>query len=169
MYAVAMGTSEWEAFVPRSHMLHLLTLGTPFVCCFYYGVPALALSSSFLSSCCPACSMSRRGDFFLPTHQSHNYCLLVPSADVILICPCGRLAFFVGFIWDRLPCACLPAPPCLIRLAPLPGTLPMMSSSHRLAHRLALRALIAPRPVIRHDRRGGVLASPYDAFHVRTP
>ena len=27
MYAVAMGTSEWEAFVPRSHMPHLLTLG----------------------------------------------------------------------------------------------------------------------------------------------
>ena len=36
----------------------------------------------------------------------------------------------------------------------------MMSSSHRLAHRFALRALIAPRPVPRHDRRGGVLASP---------
>lgn len=42
MYAVAMGTSEWEAFVPRSHMLHLLTLGASFVCCFYYGAPALA-------------------------------------------------------------------------------------------------------------------------------
>lgn len=29
--------------------------------------------------------------------------------------------------------------------------------------------LIAPRPVIRHDRRGGVLARSCGAFHVRTP
>lgn len=32
-----------------------------------------------------------------------------------------------------------------------------MPSSHRLAHRLALRALIVPRPVPRHAGRGGGL------------
>lgn len=64
--------------------------------------------------------------------------------------------------------ACLPAPLCL-SVSSLLGTLPVMSSSHRPAHRFALRILIAPRPVIRHDRRGGVLARSCGAFHVRTP
>ena len=40
--------------------------------------------------------------------------------------------------------------------------------AHRLAHRLSLRLLIAPRPAIRHDRRGGVFARSCGAFHVRT-
>lgn len=77
----------------------------------------LLLTSSFLSSCCPACSMSRRGDFF---------CLLINHTIIACLsrrrmssssARAGVLRFFVGFIWDRLPRACLPAPPCLIRLA----------------------------------------------------
>ena len=65
--------------------------------------------------------------------------------------PCGFLGVSYGY-WI----ACLPVPPCLIRLI-LTRHAAHDVIAHRPAHRLALRLLIAPRPVIRHDRRGGVL------------
>lgn len=75
--------------------------------------------------------------------------------------------FFGGFIWilDRL----LARPAVPHPSAPYPTRCPVMLSPSRLAHRLALRFLIAPRPVPRHAGRGGVLARSCGAFHVRTP
>ena len=79
MYAVAMGTSEWEAFVPRSHMPHLLTWGRRVFSAFIdMASPLLLLSrrSSLLNR--PAFLYDRRGDFFLPTHH---------HAMPVLTCP----------------------------------------------------------------------------------
>ena len=98
MYAVAMGTSEWEAFVPRSHMLHLLTLGASFVCCFYYGAPALAnlVVPLFLS---PRPTNRVGGAIF--------FCLLINHTIIACLsrrrmssssARAGVLRFFVGFI-----------------------------------------------------------------------
>ena len=58
-YNVCRGDGDLRigAFVPRSHMLHLLTQRASCVCGFYlHGVPALAIALSFLSSYRPACS-----------------------------------------------------------------------------------------------------------------
>ena len=55
--------------------------------------------------------------------------------------------------------ACSVPPPCLIRLAITRHASRDVNRSNRLAHRLALRILIAFRPVPRHAGRGGVLAS----------
>lgn len=99
----------------------------------------------------PPYSSNRRGDFFfLPIHH-HVIIACLPSADVALICPCGCLAiFFRRFHTGPL---CLPRPAVPHPSHPYPLTLPMMSSPHRLAHRLALRALIAPRPASQHAGR----------------
>lgn len=70
---------------------------------------------------------------------------------------------FWGFHMGPSPRACLPVPPCLIRLI-LTRHAAHDVIAHRPAHRLALRALIAPRPAFRHDGRGGVIASPAMPF-----
>ena len=70
MYAVAMGTSEWEAFVPRSHMLHLLTRDVVRLLLLINTTSPLLLytrRSSLLNR--PAFLYDRRGDFFCRFHM----------------------------------------------------------------------------------------------------
>ena len=123
-----MGTSEWEAFVPRSHMLHLLTLGASCVCCF--------LSSRRPRSCsilvvplfliAPPFYTIGGAIFFayLSITQSLPACL--PLRMSLSSTRAGVLRFLgvpYGY-WT----ACLPVPPCPHQSFPLLGLLPMMSS-----------------------------------------
>lgn len=162
MCAVAMGTSEWEAFVPRSHMPHLLTWGRRvFFFAFIDTAPPLLLTSSFLSSCRPAYSSNRRGDFFLPTHHHVIIACLPFPADVALIYPCGCLAFFGGFIWILNRLLARPA-------VPHPFPMPAMSSfqSSRSSSRPTGSHRLSPRSSTR--RAGRVACFQCGAFHVRT-
>ena len=105
--------------------------------------------------------------FCLPIIMSS---LLVPSADVVLICPHGRSC---GFFWrfhTGPPVLCsLIVPLCLIRfiltrhaarnvIVPIA---PLIVSSYCFSSPIA--------PPTRHDGRGGLLASNCGTFHVRTP
>lgn len=132
-----------------------------FFCFYRHGVPALALSSSFLSSYRPACSMSRRGDFFLPTH--HHVIIAYLSRRRMSLSS-RAVRFFGGFIWDRL----LARPAVPHPSHPYPITLPMMSLLiASLIVLLCVSHRRSPRPTTR--RAGRRLAWSCGAFHVRTP
>lgn len=92
--------------MPRSHMLHLLTLGASCVCCFLSSrrprscsilvVPLFLIAPPFYTI---------GGAIFFCLLINYTIIACLPSpADVALIYPCGRLAFFGGSIWilDRL-------------------------------------------------------------------
>lgn len=89
MCAVAMGTSEWEAFVPRSHSLTSLRWGRRSFVASITASPLLLYPrrSSLLNR--PAFLPDRRGDFFLLTHH-HVIIACLPSADVAII-SCGAV------------------------------------------------------------------------------
>lgn len=174
MYAVAMGTSEWEAFVPRSHMPHLLIGGVVRLLllllirrprsCSILVVPLFLIA--------PPVRYDRRGDF-LPW-LGHSIFELAITARFVSPYPrrshlpvwasCG----FWGFHMGPSPRACLPAPPCLIRLAltrhasrdVIIPIAPLIVSPYGSSSPLA--------PSFRHDERGGVIAWSCGAFHVRT-
>lgn len=88
MYAVAMGTSEWEAFVPRSHMPHLLTGG---VVCF------LLLSTRRPRSCSIlVVPLFLIAPPFYTISGAISFCLLI-----ITLCPPRACLPCFGFAADR--------------------------------------------------------------------
>lgn len=132
--------------------------------CFYRHDVPLLLTSSFLSSYRPACSSSRRDDFFLPW-LGHSIFELAITARFVSPYPrrshlpvrasCGFWRFHMG---PPAPCLLAPSPPHASSVLPLLGTPLVMSSSHRFAHRLALRShRPSPRFSTRRAGRGCLL------------
>lgn len=159
MYAVAMGASEWEAFVPRPHKPHLLTGGVVrllllintaspllpiLVVPLFLIAPPFYTIGGAISFCLliitiypPRACLSRLG-----FADRYGCCCVMPSSY-----PCGCLAVFCGFHTGPLACPSRRASSVL----PLHGT-PLVMSSVPIAP-LIVSPYVSHRPSPRHPTR----------------
>ena len=185
MYAVAMGTSEWEAFVPRSHsltsfrgrrvfsafidtaspLLPILVVPLFLIAPPFYTIGGAIFFRLLTITIYPPRACLPRLGFTDRFGRLRRRDVRARRSHLPVRAPCGFLEVSYGTACPVLACPsrrasfALPLPRHAYRDVIVPIASLIVSSC----------VLIAPRPVPRHAGRGEAIACSCGAFHVRTP